>query len=203
MPVSKRNKIVSLTKTGSKGRSLKSKLLDVLRGSLDEFKRLYAFSYTNMRTSKFRDVRMEWKESKIYMGKNSVTQIAFGQTVEDEYKDNLRHVSKLLEGNVGLLFTNRSHQEVLDYFSGFSSPDFAKAGAIPEETIVLPPGELPFPTTMLDELRKLGMTVEIEDGKVILREELTSKNISEVDRPIINLTITLLCKWEDGSYEEL
>lgn len=32
------------------------------------------------------------------MGKNSVTQIAFGQTVEDEYKDNLRHVSKVNDG---------------------------------------------------------------------------------------------------------
>lgn len=29
------------------------------------------------------------------MGKNSVTQIALGRTPEDEYKDNLRHVSRV------------------------------------------------------------------------------------------------------------
>ncbi len=56
--------IVSLTKTGSKGRSLKVKLVDVLRGHIDEYKRIYVFAYDNMRTSKFRDVRMDWKESK-------------------------------------------------------------------------------------------------------------------------------------------
>ncbi len=38
------------------------------------------------------------------MGKNSVTQIAFGQTVEDEYKDNLRHVSKVID-DVFILFS--------------------------------------------------------------------------------------------------
>lgn len=33
--------------------------------------------------------------ARIFMGKNSVTQIAFGRTPEEEYKDNLRHVSKV------------------------------------------------------------------------------------------------------------
>jgi hypothetical protein len=82
MPVSKRNKIgellftfifmcvmlfsllVSLTKTTSKGKTLKTKLAEVLRQAVDEYKRLYVFSYNNIRTSKFRDVRMDWKESK-------------------------------------------------------------------------------------------------------------------------------------------
>jgi hypothetical protein len=30
------------------------------------------------------------------MGKNSVTQIAFGRSVEEEYKDNLHNVSKVV-----------------------------------------------------------------------------------------------------------
>jgi hypothetical protein len=71
------------------------------------------------------------------MGKNSIAQIALGLTPESEYKDNLRHVSKVsalcvarsqfmqanivlfflhpfqrLVGSVGLLFTNRSKAEV-------------------------------------------------------------------------------------------
>ena len=80
---------------------------------------------------------------RIFLGKNSITQIAFGRTPEDEFKDNLRHVSEviiiiyltisttcylliliqyltfliflsmqLIEGDVGVLFTSRSPQEV-------------------------------------------------------------------------------------------
>ncbi len=63
------------------------------------------------------------------MGKNTIAQIALGRTPEEEYKDNLRHVSKVtfsalfclfscnlwvqgIEGNVGLLFTSRDKKEV-------------------------------------------------------------------------------------------
>ncbi len=149
------------------------------------------------------------------MGKYSVAQVAFGRTPEEEYKDNLRHVSKLLDGNVGILFTSRKHKEVQKYFKNFSSPEFAKAGAILEEDIVIPPGELTFPVSMLDELRRLGMIVEVEDSKVVLREAYTAatkgvplspeqaKILVKFDRKTINFTIRLECKWENGKFDEL
>jgi mRNA turnover protein 4 len=64
MPRSKRNKVVNLTKTSSKGRSLKSKMVDLLRDSLDEYSNLFAFTFENMRATKFKDVRMDWRESR-------------------------------------------------------------------------------------------------------------------------------------------
>jgi ribosomal protein L10 len=54
---------VSLTKTGAKGKTLKAKLIEVLRQHVDEYDRVYVFGFENMRTAKFRDVRMDWKES--------------------------------------------------------------------------------------------------------------------------------------------
>lgn len=48
------------------------------------------------------------------MGKHSLSQIAFGRKPEDEYKDNLRHVSDILSGEEGILFTNREVQEVIE-----------------------------------------------------------------------------------------
>lgn len=56
--------IVSLTKTGAKGRPLKSKLIEVIRQYVDEYKSIYLFKFENMRASKFKDVRMDWRESK-------------------------------------------------------------------------------------------------------------------------------------------
>lgn len=55
---------VSLTKTDAKGKDLKKKLVEVLRGSVDEYKGVYVMSFENMRAAKFREIRMDWKESK-------------------------------------------------------------------------------------------------------------------------------------------
>lgn len=101
------------------------------------------------------------------------------------------------------------------YFENFDFPEYAKAGAIPEESIVVPAGEMSFPVSMLDELRKLGMIVEVEQGKVMLREPYTAASagkpltpeqariLVKLERPIISFTIKLLCKWENGEYQEL
>lgn len=96
MPVSKRNKIVSLTKTGAKGKELKSKLIETIRQYVDDYDHIYVFSYNNNRSTKFKDIRMDFKESKIYLGKMSVAQISLGKTAEDEYQDNLANISNVI-----------------------------------------------------------------------------------------------------------
>jgi mRNA turnover protein 4 len=148
------------------------------------------------------------------MGKNSIAQIALGRTAEEEYKDNLRHISTRLEGNTGLLFTSRDKAEVEKYFKSYSVADFAKAGAIAEEDFVLAPGKLEFPVQMLDELRGLGMVVEVASGTVVLRTPVTvttkgqaitpeqAKMLVKLGRKIINFKVTVSCAWEDGSYVE-
>jgi mRNA turnover protein 4 len=171
------------------------------------------------------------------MGKNSIAQIALGRTPEEEYKDNLRHISKValrrrnllhfvcanlsfnaflqkLEGSVGLLFTNRSRKEVQKYFKNYSAADFAKAGSVPTEDIVLQPGVLDFPVTMLDVLRKLGMVVEVEDGTVVLRSPITiasvgvpltpeqAKILVKLGTKTIQFKVKLECAWENGAFTE-
>jgi hypothetical protein len=94
-------------------------------------------------------------------------------------------------------------------------PEFAKAGAIIDETIILSPGPLKFPATMLDQLRKLGLVVEIDDTVIYLREPFTAatsgvaltpeqaKILAHMERKTVLFTIKLLCDWTDGSFEEL
>lgn len=101
------------------------------------------------------------------------------------------------------------------YFKNFRSDEFALAGTIPDETVVIPPGELTFPVSMMDELRRLGMVVEVDDGKLVLREPVTAaqqgvaltpeqaKILVKFERRIVPFTIKLLCHWEDGKYSEL
>lgn len=68
---------------------------------------------------------------------------------------------------------------------------------------------------MLDELRKLGMIVEVEDGKVVLRQSIDiatsgvpltpeqARLLVKFERPIIRFSIKILCKWENGKFKEL
>ena len=95
MPRSRRNKLVALTKTKEKGKSLKTALIDTLRNTLDEYHAVFVIQLENRRSDVMRQVRMDWKESKLFMGKNSVAQIALGKTIEDEYQPNLRQISKV------------------------------------------------------------------------------------------------------------
>lgn len=167
-----------------------------------------------MRTSSFRKIRMDFKESKLFLGKNSISQVAFGRSVEEEYLDNLSKLSKILDGKIGILFTKRDKEEVQNYFSSFSSEEFALMGDIPEDDIILQPGELDLPTSMRENLRKLGLVVETEDGKLILREPsylakkgqpLTAeqaKLLVKFDIRLSLFTMQLLCRWEDGVFEE-
>ena len=87
---------MSLTKIGGKGRDLKVTLVKTLRESLDVYKHLFILKFENMRSSRMKDVRMDWKESRIFLGKNSIAQVALGRTVEEEYKDNLHLISQVL-----------------------------------------------------------------------------------------------------------
>lgn len=104
---------------------------------------------------------------------------------------------------------------VCRYFSKFSSAEFAKAGAVPSENIVLEPGFVNFPVSMVDELRKLGLVVEVEDTNVVLRQTFTvatagvpltpeqAKILVKLDRKIVDFKINLISTWTDGKFTEL
>jgi mRNA turnover protein 4 len=105
---------------------------------------------------------------------------------------------------------------VLRYFSKFSHMDFAKAGAVPDETISVPAGPLSsFPVTMIDELRKLGLVVEADNGAVVLRSDtivasagvpLTPEQarlLMKLDMKIVNFKICLIGEWAGESFTAL
>jgi len=213
MPRSRRNKQVSLTKTQSKGRDLKGEVIEKIRSAVDEYNNIYVFSYENMRSSKFKDARIEWRDSRFFLGKNKLTMVALGRTPEDEYRDGLHKVSKLLSGNVGLLMTSRPKEDVERYFRGFSVPDFARAGARATRTVILHPGKLEpesaFPTYAMGELRRLGLVVEVKDSRLELMEEFVvckegqlispegARLLVRLDEKLADFQIQLMCHWSE------
>ncbi|XP_075028701.1 mRNA turnover protein 4 homolog isoform X2 [Calonectris borealis] len=80
-----------------------------------------------------------------------------------------QQVSKRLRGEVGLLFTNRSRDEVDEWFSKFKEVDFARAGNKATYAVNLDTGPLEqFPHSMEPQLRQLGLPTALKKGVVTL-----------------------------------
>jgi mRNA turnover protein 4 len=181
-----------------------------------------------MRSSKFKDVRMHFRPkvdamdmpSKIMLGKNKLLRIALGKTPEDEYSDNLRHVSKEISESVGTLFTSRPRSEVEEFFADFSEPDFARSGFVATRDVLVT-NEMLFnhPVSMLEQqFRKQKLPVEIKNGKMILMQGMTEyklckegetlspdkcKALTHFGIKLSEFRVTLVCRWSKGEFEKL
>ena len=80
------------------------------------------------------------RDSKFYIGKNKVVQVALGRSPEEESADNSHQLSKYMRGQVCLLFTNKSDMELQSYIETLDEPDFAKAGTKATYTVFLQKG---------------------------------------------------------------
>eukprot|EP00055_Hartaetosiga_balthica_P006447 m.20216 g.20216 ORF g.20216 m.20216 type:complete len:222 (-) comp5226_c0_seq1:1519-2184(-) len=182
MPKSKRARMVSLTRTNSKGREGKKALIEDVQECIDEYASIYVFSVDDMRNSKLKDLRVKWRDSRFFFGKNKVIALALGSCSGDEYRTNTHHISERLVGNVGLLFTNRKEKAVKEWFANFSADDFARTGNKATETVDVEAGPLTqFPHSLEPQLRKLGMPTSLVKGVVTLDKDF---NICKKDQAL-------------------
>jgi len=98
MPKSKRQTVVSLTKTDKKAtRESKKSTIDEIQTLLDTFPYLWVFETEQMRTQYLQDVRKRWQPDRIMMGKIGVMRKAVGTTAEDEYKPGCAQLSEAMK----------------------------------------------------------------------------------------------------------
>lgn len=162
MPRSKRRKIISLTQTKKKGIEQKQNLLTEIRKCINDYERIFIYTMHHVRTKELKQMRIEWRHSKFFMGKNKVMSLALGKTAEEELGDNLNKLSNKLVGQCGLLFTNKTKEEVLEYFEKKRVPVAPHSGDMAPETVELKAGPLEqFPHNMEPYLRKLGMPTRL------------------------------------------
>lgn len=196
-----------------------------VRKAVDAHETLYVFTYENMRSAKFKDIRLHFRDekkgSRIFLGKNKLLQIALGRTSEEEYADNLRHIAKLIVGgSVGLLFTSQPAPAVESYFHSMVEPDFSRAGSVASREAVVTLEMLShFPSSMMESFRKLGLPVEISNGVIIFRDEgVTEFRICKVGETLsaekckmlvhfgiklADFQVTLAARWSDGEFEPM
>ncbi|GFQ70514.1 mRNA turnover protein 4 homolog [Trichonephila clavata] len=169
MPKSKRNKIVELTKTKKHGFEGKKQLYEQIQSSVEKFAHVFVFTVNDMRNTKMKGIRDQWKHSRFCIGKNKVMAKALGLTEEDEFRLNLHKIGQQLKGERGLLFTNQPVEEVVNWFRSYSERDYARSGNIATEDVVLPEGPLKqFPHSLESYLRQLGLPTTLQKGVIHL-----------------------------------
>mmetsp|Transcript_24192 Transcript_24192/g.40059 ORF Transcript_24192/g.40059 Transcript_24192/m.40059 type:complete len:242 (+) Transcript_24192:167-892(+) len=192
MPKSRRSQVVTLTQTAKKTRDHKASYIQDVRAAIDDHDSLYLFTYDNMRSSKFKQVRQYFRNdnnaadsemtdstnkttgSRIFLGKNKLLQIAMGRTSEEEYHDNLKMVAKRIAGSVGLLCTSRPTKEVQQYFAelGLHQDEYARAGSVCPQRVVLTHAMVAtHPVNLLEQYKKLGLPLEVKEGVLMLRSK--------------------------------
>ncbi|PNS19339.1 hypothetical protein CAC42_2516 [Sphaceloma murrayae] len=186
MPKSKRSKVIHLTKVQKKDKDQKALLFSSIRTAVDLYANIFIFSVAHMRNTFLKDVRTHFSDSRIFFGKTKVMAKALGQTDGEEAAPGLAKLAGLVDGSVGLLFTNREKAEVMEFFEGFSELDFARAGVKATRDVVVPEGQVfsrvgevpreedtPVPHSLEVTLRKWGMPTRLDKGKVMLDQEYT------------------------------
>mmetsp|Transcript_5460 Transcript_5460/g.13302 ORF Transcript_5460/g.13302 Transcript_5460/m.13302 type:complete len:231 (-) Transcript_5460:214-906(-) len=174
MPKSKRAKIVHLTKAKKKGRQRGDALIEEIRDSVDEFSNIFLFEVENMRNAALKDLRIQWKDSRFFIGRNKLMIVALGKDEEDEFRTGLSELANRVSGNCGLLFSNRDAKEVCRYFKDYKVPQFAKSGCSAPRKYTLSPRVLEgLPVSMEPQLRALGLPVRIKTGKLEIAVETT------------------------------
>lgn len=171
-----------------------------------------------MRNNKLKDMRCAWKHSRFFLGKNKVMVVALGKGSADEYKDGLHKVSAQLEGEVGLLFTDRTKAEVIEWFAQYSESDFARSGNKATMAITLDAGPLPqFTHSMEPQLRKLGLPTTLKKGVVTLLsdydvckegasltpEQTRLLKLLGIEMATFKVTINCLWNSKTGEFEQL
>lgn len=181
MPKSARNKVVSLTQTDKKGRENKERIADEIRAAMDTYEYIWVLDVENMRNNFLKEIRHAWQGSKILFGRTKLMQKVVGHSPEDEYLDNSHDISKVLHGDVGLLFTDEKPQIVRDYFESFVKTDFARSGQISPIEFTIPAGvvystggviapeeDVPLAHSLESAVRQLGMPTRLYKGQVEL-----------------------------------
>nr|XP_014094868.1 mRNA turnover protein 4 homolog [Bactrocera oleae] len=217
MPRSKRDKKISLTKTDRKGLAWKQKIIEDIRHCVEKYPNIFVFQAQNMRNNLLKDLRQEWKtNSRFFFGKNRIMQIGLGRSKAEEIEIDLYKLSKRLTGQVGLLFTEKSKKEVLEWAKKYWAVEYARSGFKATETVVLPAGPLEeFTHSIEPHLRSLGMPTKLQKGVVTLFSDYTvceegkvltpeqARILKLIAKPMAKFQLTMKCSWTKDSGFEL
>lgn len=183
-----------------------------IRDSLPTFQRVYVLQFSNTGAEHLADIRRNFRNSTLFLGKKSTINYAFGMTRETEAVPGISNLNSYLGQNTGIFLTNEAHETVTSFFQGLTCSDYANTGDIATETFVVPEGPLPqFQFSMDSFLRELGLPVKLDNMTIFCVRDYTvctageplTKNaaslLKQFQHPTGEFSVRPICMWEGGN----
>ncbi|VDM35467.1 unnamed protein product, partial [Hydatigera taeniaeformis] len=186
-----------------------------IRLLVPNYKYIYVITFENPRNVRLAEIRQELPDSVLLFGKNKVVAIAFDW---NQLKPGLNKLIKYVKGQCALLFSNVELDELRKMFNQFRSQDYARAGSIASQTVILGSGSLPkFSHTLEPPLRQLGLPVKLVRGIINLEEDYLVCHMGQTLTPeqcrilkyfetqTSEFRVNIIARWraEDGGVENL
>ncbi|KAL8273710.1 hypothetical protein Esti_002310 [Eimeria stiedai] len=225
MPVSKRAKVVHLSKTkkrktGNRSRASDAKnlLIETVRQLAgEEGVQIYVVEVKNQKNALLKLARDALKPGRLFFGKNKVLQVALGTQPSTECLDNVCKLTKLLKGERGILLTKQNLPEVKKALGSITADEFAKAGFSATQTVTLQAGFdalAKFPHSMEPRLRSLGLPTQLQNGKINLLGNYTvckvgsplsveqAQLLKHLEIRMARFSLSVVGHWHDGKVKE-
>jgi len=171
MPRSKRAKVVSLTKVKKRSKDKKDAVIEDIRDTAGTAQNVVLVSLNNERNTFLQEIRAKLRPSKLICAKNKQMQLALGTVPAQECQTGIHRLSQRIGGHCGLLFTDKTIEEIQAIFESFMPLDFARSGAVAMDTVKLPKGSdtlSKLPHSIETHLRQLGLPTQLKEGKILL-----------------------------------
>lgn len=154
---------------------------DKIFDMLDNYSAGFIVHADNVSSKQFMDVRRGVREnSVVLMGKNTMVRRAFRVYAEKNNAPFWLEVSKLLVGNVGIVFTKGELTEVKDIIEKFKVGAPAKAGSIAPVDVTIPAGGTGLDPSQTSFFQALSIPTKINRGAVEIVTDV--KVITEGDK---------------------
>lgn len=208
MPTSRRRKTGIVKKQPKNRRQSNSDIIEAVSNCLQAYKSIYILNFDCIRGSILKELRNNWKDSRFFFGKNKVIRYALGKTQDEETHKGLHLLAPYLSGNIGVLFTNRTRDQVHDFFDSFIVNEYPRAGSKAPRDVVLKAGPLDIPVDLEPRLREFGLPIQIQQDEIFLTSDvplfqqnnvISRENVKILEAlcmPILEARVGIVAEWD-------
>merc|ERR1711953_1512119 len=149
-------------------RERKEEYCDKLRELLNKYNKIMIVGADNVGSSHMQSIRASIRgKGVLLMGKNTMIR----RVIRTEYKK-FEPLLGVLEGNVGLLFTDSDLSELRDVIKEQKVAAPAKAGALSPCDVVIPAGDTGLEPTQTAFLQALNIATRINKGQIAIQNDI-------------------------------
>merc|ERR1712137_1508418 len=146
----------------------KEEFCDKLRELLNKYNKIMIVGADNVGSSHMQTIRQSIRgKGVLLMGKNTMIR----RVIRTEY-EKFAPILPLLEGNVGLLFTDSDLNELKDIIAEQKVPAAAKSGAISPCAVTIPAGDTGLEPTQTAFLQALNIATRINKGQIMILNDV-------------------------------